>query len=86
LALSGQFGHCDGDCHKTGYGNVPVVMSAKLNSKAHIKYGRVEVVAQLPKGDWLWPGTFSDIIYLRILRLHANGEVTVITVIVAVIR
>jgi beta-glucanase (GH16 family) len=33
------------------------VRSARLNTKlgAKIKYGRVEVVAQLPEGDWMWP-------------------------------
>jgi len=33
------------------------VRSARLNTagKKTIKYGRVEVVAQLPTGDWLWP-------------------------------
>ncbi|KAI9675299.1 MAG: hypothetical protein M1817_001202 [Caeruleum heppii] len=33
------------------------VKSARLNTKsgATIKYGRVEVTAQLPTGDWLWP-------------------------------
>lgn len=33
------------------------VKSARLNTKkgASIKYGRVEVKAKLPVGDWLWP-------------------------------
>ncbi|KAI9809251.1 MAG: hypothetical protein M1825_002542 [Sarcosagium campestre] len=33
------------------------VKSARLNTKAgaRIKYGRVEVTAKLPAGDWLWP-------------------------------
>ncbi|KAK7102124.1 hypothetical protein V1264_020392 [Littorina saxatilis] len=31
------------------------VMSALLRSSGAIKYGKVEVVAKLPKGDWLWP-------------------------------
>ncbi|KZF20767.1 glycoside hydrolase family 16 protein [Xylona heveae TC161] len=33
------------------------VKSARINSKkgAVIKYGRIEVKAQLPAGDWLWP-------------------------------
>ena len=34
----------------------PPVMSALLRSSGHIRYGKVEVVAKLPKGDWLWPG------------------------------
>jgi hypothetical protein len=33
------------------------VKSGRINTKlgANIKYGRVEVVAKLPAGDWLWP-------------------------------
>lgn len=33
------------------------VKSGRINTKrgASIKYGRVEVVAKLPTGDWLWP-------------------------------
>ncbi|KAJ7740917.1 glycoside hydrolase family 16 protein [Mycena maculata] len=33
------------------------VMSARLNTLGHysIQYGRVEVVAKMPLGDWLWP-------------------------------
>ena len=36
---------------------VPPVKSGRINSKAGatIKYGRVEVTAILPEGDWLWP-------------------------------
>jgi len=36
---------------------IPPVRSARLNTmgKKSIKYGRVEVVAKLPVGDWLWP-------------------------------
>lgn len=32
-------------------------MSGKLTTKEPISiaYGRVEVKAKLPKGDWLWP-------------------------------
>src|SRR2546423_7734211 len=33
------------------------VKSARINTKlgASIKFGRVEITAQLPAGDWLWP-------------------------------
>jgi len=36
---------------------VPPTRSGRLNTKkgATIKYGRVEVTAKMPKGDWLWP-------------------------------
>lgn len=36
---------------------IPPVRSARLTTKGNkgIRYGRVEVVAKLPKGDWIWP-------------------------------
>ncbi|KAI0468921.1 concanavalin A-like lectin/glucanase domain-containing protein [Xylaria cf. heliscus] len=36
---------------------VPPTKSGRINTKkgASIKYGRVEIVAKLPEGDWLWP-------------------------------
>lgn len=36
---------------------IPPVMSARLNTKNHysIRYGRVEISAKVPRGDWLWP-------------------------------
>jgi len=36
---------------------VPPVLSGRINTKpgASIKYGRVEVTAKMPEGDWLWP-------------------------------
>lgn len=36
---------------------IPPVRSARLTTKGKfsITYGRVEVVAKLPQGDWLWP-------------------------------
>lgn len=36
---------------------IPPVRSARISTKGKkfIKYGRVEVVAKMPAGDWLWP-------------------------------
>lgn len=33
------------------------VRSARLSTKGKktIKYGKIEVIAKMPKGDWLWP-------------------------------
>lgn len=33
------------------------VMSARINTKRshHIQFGKVEVRAKIPRGDWLWP-------------------------------
>lgn len=36
---------------------IPPVMSARIHTLNHyaIRYGRVEISAKLPRGDWLWP-------------------------------
>lgn len=36
---------------------IPPIRSARLSTKGKksIRYGQVEVVAKLPKGDWIWP-------------------------------
>jgi beta-glucanase (GH16 family) len=36
---------------------IPPVRSARITTKGkkNIKYGKVEVVAKMPQGDWLWP-------------------------------
>jgi beta-glucanase (GH16 family) len=36
---------------------IPPVRSARLTTKGkkNIKYGRIEIVAKMAKGDWLWP-------------------------------
>jgi beta-glucanase (GH16 family) len=65
----------DGSCTSTDYKScgvrsndtlgviIPPVRSARMTTKGKksIKYGRVEIVARMAKGDWLWPAlcTFS---------------------------
>lgn len=36
---------------------IPPVMSARVHTRQpySIQYGRVEISAKLPRGDWLWP-------------------------------
>jgi beta-glucanase (GH16 family) len=65
LTKEGGDGSCTGDSNTvcsiqsndTSGVIIPPVQSARLSTKGKmsIKYGRVEVVAKLPVGDWLWP-------------------------------
>jgi beta-glucanase (GH16 family) len=65
LTKAGGDGSCTGtsnsqcSVHSNSTLNViiPPVRSARINTKGKksIKYGRVEVVAKMPAGDWLWP-------------------------------
>jgi beta-glucanase (GH16 family) len=59
------------------------VMSARISTKNHysITYGRVEVRAKLPRGDWLWPaiwmlpnsGTWPMSGEIDIMEARGNG-------------
>ena len=48
-------------CQRAGVnGALNPVMSARIRTvdSFSFKYGRVEVRAKMPTGDWLWPGNF----------------------------
>lgn len=58
---------------------IPPVRSARLSTKGakSIRYGKVEVVAKLPKGDWLWPAIWmmpEDSVYGQWPR---SGEIDI---------
>lgn len=65
LSNTSEYGRCTGttetECvvHSSRADKeiIPPVRSARINTKGKksIRYGRVEVVAKLPRGDWLWP-------------------------------
>ncbi|KAI9880093.1 MAG: hypothetical protein M1823_006766, partial [Watsoniomyces obsoletus] len=57
LCTSTQFSDCFAVTNTTNGTIVNPVKSARINSKkgASIQYGRIEVVAALPEGDWMWP-------------------------------
>ena len=50
-------------CQRTGNSQniLPPIQSARLRSSRglNFKYGKVEIVAKMPTGDWLWPGMYS---------------------------
>jgi len=66
---------------------IPPVRSARLSTKGKksIRYGRVEVEAKLPKGDWIWPAIWmmpEDSVYgqwprsgeIDIMESRGNGR------------
>ncbi|CAH1777181.1 unnamed protein product [Owenia fusiformis] len=44
-------------CLKQGDGRniVSPIMSGKIRTKLSFRYGRIEVVSKMPRGDWIWP-------------------------------
>ncbi|KAF2214584.1 glycoside hydrolase family 16 protein [Cercospora zeae-maydis SCOH1-5] len=55
------------------------VKSARLSTKAgaRIRYGRVEVVAQIPEGDWLWPAIWMLPVNNTYGPWPASGEIDI---------
>lgn len=73
------------ECNNTAFGvNIlPPVFSAKINTKSKFsfKYGRVEILAKLPQGDWLFPGNKNrNIYYIYLLELITTfiGNITIL--------
>lgn len=55
------------------------VKSARLNTKkgASIKYGRIEVEAKIPSGDWLWPAIWMLPVKSTYGPWPASGEIDI---------
>jgi beta-glucanase (GH16 family) len=56
MCTSNQFYGCERSAAASG-NYVNPIMSSRVRTAQSFSftYGRVEVVAQLPKGDWIWP-------------------------------
>jgi len=56
---------------------VPPVLSGRITTKpgAAIKYGRVEVTAKLPEGDWLWPAIWMMPVESKYGPWPQSGEI-----------
>jgi beta-glucanase (GH16 family) len=59
---------------------VPPVLSGRINTSpgATIKYGRVEVTAKLPAGDWLWPAIWMMPLESKYGPWPASGEIDIV--------
>lgn len=55
------------------------VHSGRINTKkgASIKFGRIEVVARLPEGDWLWPAIWMLPVADKYGPWPASGEIDI---------
>ncbi|CAL8574808.1 hypothetical protein XPA_000758 [Xanthoria parietina] len=59
---------------------VPPVKSGRINTKkgATIKYGRIEVTATLPSGDWLWPAIWMLPVENKYGDWPKSGEIDIV--------
>jgi hypothetical protein len=69
------------NCSATSDGThvIPPVKSGRLSTKGHhsIAYGKVEVKAKLPRGDWLWPAIWMLPVDNKYGRWPLSGEIDV---------
>ncbi|KAH3775029.1 beta-1,3-glucan-binding protein-like [Dreissena polymorpha] len=56
-------------------GLLPPVMSGKITSKKTIRFGRVNVRARVPQGDWIWPAIWMLPRDSRYGGWPASGEI-----------
>ncbi|VDI19280.1 Hypothetical predicted protein [Mytilus galloprovincialis] len=69
-------------CKRTGSVAHPInpIQSARLRSKRgfSFKYGKVEVEAKMPKGDWIWPAIKMLPKWSSYGRWPASGEIDIV--------
>lgn len=79
LCTSNQFNGCERNAGATG-NIINPIMSARLRTvdSFAFKYGRVEVTAKLPKGDWIWPAIWFLPKYNEYGPWPASGEIDLV--------
>lgn len=55
----------ENECKRFAFGSyiLPPVISGRLNTKSsfNFQYGRIQIRAKLPRGDWLFPCEFYSV-------------------------
>ncbi|KIP01697.1 glycoside hydrolase family 16 protein [Phlebiopsis gigantea 11061_1 CR5-6] len=70
---------CGAVSNKTAGTVIPPVMSARITTKnSHsIQYGKIEIVARVPEGDWLWPALWMLPVDDAYGAWPASGEIDI---------
>jgi beta-glucanase (GH16 family) len=76
---SNAFYGCERNAAASGNFNNPI-QSARIRSvnSFSFKYGRVEIRAKLPKGDWIWPAIWMLPKYNSYGQWPASGEIDIV--------
>ena len=79
LCTSNAFYGCERNAAASGNYINPIT-SARLRSvhSMNTKYGKVEVKAQLPKGDWIWPAIWMLPVHNEYGNWPASGEIDIV--------
>ena len=70
----------DYGCERVGGANIinPIASAALRTAETlSLRYGRVEIVAQLPRGDWLWPALWMMPTESAYGAWPASGEIDI---------
>ena len=80
ICTSTVWSNCFTGTNTTNSTIVNPVKSGRINTKkgAVIKYGRIEVEAKLPKGDWLWPAIWLLPVDSKYGDWPASGEIDIV--------
>ncbi|KAK5169410.1 uncharacterized protein LTR77_005385 [Saxophila tyrrhenica] len=80
LCTSDTWANCVATTNTTNGTIVNPVKSARLSTRggASIKYGRIEVEAKLPSGDWLWPAIWMMPVKNTYGPWPASGEIDIV--------
>ena len=79
LCTSAAYSDCVVSTNITNGTIVPPAKSGRVNTRpgASIAYGRVEVTAKIPKGDWLWPAIWLMPVTDTYGAWPASGEIDI---------
>ncbi|XP_064610666.1 beta-1,3-glucan-binding protein-like [Liolophura sinensis] len=84
LDVKKQWGYCNPTWNNGCYRNapkdhsiIPPIMSCYMRSKVSFKYGKLEIMAKMPKGDWLWPALWLMPKHAHYGQTPRSGEIDV---------
>lgn len=79
MCTSNSFYGCERNAAASG-NYINPVMSARVRTveSFNFKYGRVEVKAQLPQGDWIWPAIWMLPKHNEFGNWPASGEIDIV--------
>ncbi|KAL2426969.1 Beta-1,3-glucan-binding protein [Exophiala dermatitidis] len=80
ICSSSTWSDCITGTNTTNGTIVNPVKSGRINTKkgASIKYGRIEVEAKLPEGDWLWPAIWLLPVENKYGQWPQSGEIDIV--------
>jgi len=79
--VGGNATNCTVQSSNSSQTTIPPVQSARISTKNYpggsIRYGKVEVKAKLPKGNWLWPAIWMLPVENKYGPWPISGEIDV---------